>query len=1443
MGRSWVSESSSSSEDGAATRSSTLFLRPASRHLIVTLPRHGRCSQDASIAAALTPPSPPPLCLLILLIFLRVRLLLLLLTLKRRSCCPEMEELSPDEIRRRRLARLAQPATPLTSPQRETAPPIVGPATPVASSPPATAQGPSIAQGPSTSPSSSSLSSSPSAGAESQSQGLSRSQSMEIDRSAPDKSGSQVDVDSGIENMEVEESDRKDKRGLNGLMQASDDTEMTKDQLLQLVCKILRVSWKQPGRDLIYLPALAAEFLTAPRSVFSDWKDLVGQILVEVLVNLTRSDVQAPADLPCSVDSVEENPFAGLATGPLAASQPVPVPPGRRDVSGSDPVALCSFPRSPGACGGEGASSSFTSISPSVSLLLFEFLAFAIILCRLYFLVFSSLFSFFPILPTALRCLAVSTSLGGSQGTSLYSASPSPWFRGLGASALPSRPSPRPSPPSPFPATAGAASPTPGQFVLNTPAVHSPMFIGTPQRAALAASPRLDDPVALLLSLVAAHGPRRHRSGHGGDDDDFDDNDDEDEEGVLGTSSNSSAAIGSDATALCLPAEHRRDVFSMESCAETHALNYLVECFDRVAMEERAAPKMCSLPEVGRVLGQIRTQCVAHATLVLQGALTQPRSALQPSLLVPYLLCRNLPVGFIQEMVRASCLDQDAFSQVFMPVVQGLAQACCECSLENDNFKFPLMALAELCEVKVGNTRPICSLVALHELWLPDSLTGGGGRELQRLSFIGSVFSLSAFSEDDPKVAEKYFSGPTLTLDNTRVVSQALQHHLETARMEQFKVLHSMLLNGGTREATLAYMAAVVNRNGKKSQLQTDDRLVSSDGFMLNFLWVLQHLAARIKLETIDPLYPFHPRCRLTLGPDETRLKATREELAVWLERLRSEPCCQGDVKFPTECFFLTLHCHHLSILPACRRYTRRLREIRDLNRSLEELKSKEEETPSTGRHRELLKRFKARLRRLVRAKACADVVLLDENLLRRCLHFYGSVVCLLFRIVDPVNPKPLLPLNPEIPEAFSALPEFYIEDIAEFLLFIIQYSPQVLQSEPCGPDLATFLLVFVCSHTYLRNPYLLAKLVEVLFVLNPSVQPRTARFHEMLENHQLGTRHLAPSLMKFYTDVEQTGASSEFYDKFTIRYHISAIFKSLWSNPAHQATFLEEFNSGSQFVRFINMLINDTTFLLDESLDSLKRIHELQEEMRNKEAWDRLSQEQQQSRASQMSQDERQCRSYLTLAMETLDMFHYLTKQVQKPFMRPELSDRLAAMLNFNLQQLCGPKCRDLKVESPEKYGFEPRRLLDQLTDIYLHLDSPEFAHAIANDERSYRKELFEDAVGKMKKAGIKTAIAVERFRLLAERVDEMVQHNVQADHDYSDAPEEFRDPLMDTLMRDPVRLPSGKVMDRSIIIRHLLNAHTDPFNRQPLDETMLVPETELKERIQAWMREKHRK
>ncbi|XP_063642503.1 ubiquitin conjugation factor E4 B isoform X7 [Pan troglodytes] len=1092
-----------------------------------------------------------------------------------------MEELSADEIRRRRLARLAggqtsQPTTPLTSPQRENPP---GP--PIAASAP----GPSQSLGlnvhnmtPATSPIGasgvahrsqssegvSSLSSSPSNSLETQSQSLSRSQSMDIDGVSCEKSMSQVDVDSGIENMEVDENDRREKRSLSD-KEPSSGPEVSEEQALQLVCKIFRVSWKDRDRDVIFLSSLSAQFKQNPKEVFSDFKDLIGQILMEVLMMSTQTR--------------DENPFASLT----ATSQPIAA----------------------------------AARSPDRNLLL---------------------------------------NTGSNPGTS-------PMFCSLGSF--------------------GASS---------------------------------------LSSLGASGGASNWDS--------------------------------------------YSDHFTIETCKETDMLNYLIECFDRVGIEEKKAPKMCSQPAVSQLLSNIRSQCISHTALVLQGSLTQPRSLQQPSFLVPYMLCRNLPYGFIQELVRTTHQDEEVFKQIFIPILQGLALAAKECSLDSDYFKYPLMALGELCETKFGKTHPVCNLVASLRLWLPKSLSPGCGRELQRLSYLGAFFSFSVFAEDDVKVVEKYFSGPAITLENTRVVSQSLQHYLELGRQELFKILHSILLNGETREAALSYMAAVVNANMKKAQMQTDDRLVSTDGFMLNFLWVLQQLSTKIKLETVDPTYIFHPRCRITLPNDETRVNATMEDVNDWLTELYGDQPPFSEPKFPTECFFLTLHAHHLSILPSCRRYIRRLRAIRELN----------------------------------------------------------SIT---------------LPLNSDVPKVFAALPEFYVEDVAEFLFFIVQYSPQALY-EPCTQDIVMFLVVMLCNQNYIRNPYLVAKLVEVMFMTNPAVQPRTQKFFEMIENHPLSTKLLVPSLMKFYTDVEHTGATSEFYDKFTIRYHISTIFKSLWQNIAHHGTFMEEFNSGKQFVRYINMLINDTTFLLDESLESLKRIHEVQEEMKNKEQWDQLPRDQQQARQSQLAQDERVSRSYLALATETVDMFHILTKQVQKPFLRPELGPRLAAMLNFNLQQLCGPKCRDLKVENPEKYGFEPKKLLDQLTDIYLQLDCARFAKAIADDQRSYSKELFEEVISKMRKAGIKSTIAIEKFKLLAEKVEEIVAKNARAEIDYSDAPDEFRDPLMDTLMTDPVRLPSGTIMDRSIILRHLLNSPTDPFNRQTLTESMLEPVPELKEQIQAWMREK---
>jgi len=47
--------------------------------------------------------------------------------------------------------------------------------------------------------------------------------------------------------------------------------------------------------------------------------------------------------------------------------------------------------------------------------------------------------------------------------------------------------------------------------------------------------------------------------------------------------------------------------------------------------------------------------------------------------------------------------------------------------------------------------------------------------------------------------------------------------------------------------------------------------------------------------------------------------------------------------------------------------------------------------------------------------------------------------------------------------------------------------------------------------------------------------------------------------LLLLLLDIETTGAHSEFYDKFSIRYHISIIFKTMWAMPVHQAKLIEQ--------------------------------------------------------------------------------------------------------------------------------------------------------------------------------------------------------------------------------------------------------------------------------------------
>ena len=72
-------------------------------------------------------------------------------------------------------------------------------------------------------------------------------------------------------------------------------------------------------------------------------------------------------------------------------------------------------------------------------------------------------------------------------------------------------------------------------------------------------------------------------------------------------------------------------------------------------------------------------------------------------------------------------------------------------------------------------------------------------------------------------------------------------------------------------------------------------------------------------------------------------------------------------------------------------------------------------------------------------------------------------------------------------------------------------------------------------------------------------------------------------------------------------------------------------------------------------------------------------------------------------------------------------------------------------------------------------------------------------------------------------------------------DAPEEFMDPLMFTVMQQPVILPSNNRCDLSTVERQLAMSNPkDPFTREPITKEMIRPDEELKKRIHQYLKEK---
>lgn len=232
------------------------------------------------------------------------------------------------------------------------------------------------------------------------------------------------------------------------------------------------------------------------------------------------------------------------------------------------------------------------------------------------------------------------------------------------------------------------------------------------------------------------------------------------------------------------------------------------------------------------------------------------------------------------------------------------------------------------------------------------------------------------------------------------------------------------------------------------------------------------------------------------------------------------------------------------------------------------------------------------------------------------------------------------------------------------------------------------------------------------------------------------------------------------------------------------------------------------------------------------------------QEKEEALADQQGRAKSYMGLTKETVAMLKLFTDALAGAFTMPEIVQRLADMLDYNLDAMVGPRQRNLRVDQPEQYGWRPKELLSDLVDVYLNLaNRPSFHQAVARDGRSYKPTNFAQAMTLMERFALKSSEQIRQFSVLTDAVAVVHAQEVMAEEDLGEIPDELLDPIMGSLMEDPVLLPSSKqIVDRSTIRSHLLSDSTDPFNRVPLAIEDVLPAEDKKREIMEFIEMKRK-
>lgn len=880
-------------------------------------------------------------------------------------------------------------------------------------------------------------------------------------------------------------------------------------------------------------------------------------------------------------------------------------------------------------------------------------------------------------------------------------------------------------------------------------------------------------------------------------------------------------------------------------------ISYLHDVHKKAFSFKRILPKKDPLYDTKvQIVNRIVAYCASYGLICFQIPEMVVGNSVEKS--IGAFIDRPEMNGFLVEIIQKA-IELDYLSDLLDVLFPTISSRLHGLNLHNTQYSNYLTIWETLVNIK-----PVAACFSQIAGFQPPDATSG--LDFEHKTLLGPLLRLSPLIEE---VCTFYFSGGQKTDLPLEIPDSQLLPLMTTTQNEMRvvfdRIWHIMdkLIRGSatTRQDIMKWFADLVNVSHLRTGSHSNSSKLPSDGFMFNISYVLIRLSLPFldyplysKLDKIDREY-FGPKNKLLDVKEDSRMYASSKEADEYYKDSMDE-----EVNFISDCFFLALTYFQYGIGGMITLHGKLKNEIKQYSARLQQMLS------SNRNVAQLMPRLVGLINSLKCKKYAIEALGLFRSMNLEIFDFVVGATQFMSRSIDPSHKHPHSKLSIPIfqiervsqlddhdflktktPQPWKYFPEYLLEGIINYCKFITAYGENPLtNNEDKLSMFVEFATILLRCPELIGNPHMKGNIVEIFFMgCLPLRTGGPGYMANLFNTNKLISDNLLYSLLDIYVMIEKTGASSQFYDKFNSRYYISQIIEELWNNDMYKRQLSGySKNNVDFFIRFIARMLNDTTFLIDESFNELNSIHNFQVELELREKGSEGNVEEYGETAeleSNLLSSESKAKSYMGLANQTMKLFILFTKQVPEGFTIGELVGRLAGMLDYNLSLMVGPKCSNLKVKEPEKYLFDPKKMLGDICEIYFNLSEQEkFVEAVAKDGRSFDVKLFEKAQSiLLKKTYIDNAM-IDKFYSFGLKAEAQRLAIEQEEMEMGEVPDEFLDPLMYTLMEDPVILPGSKVtIDRSTIKAHLLSDPTDPFNRMPLKLEDVIDDVEMRKKI----------